>query len=222
MIEGHFESHKDGAPLILFGIPNDDAETTHYAAEIPKLGSLILKHELEGEIKGLKEWPRDQRPPALMPFITFRVMAGLDFLMLGIGLWSLWARWKGTLYQSTWLHRAVIAMGPPGFIAVLAGWYTTEVGRQPWTIYRRLRTADSLSPVSAPAVGASLITFIIVYLRSSCSAQHAERRGGISCRAGLQRDTQDGWCKSVSTGRGSSANDARVHASRRLLGRGRD
>jgi len=162
-MEGHFETHEDGAPLVLFGIPDDEAETTRYAVEIPKLGSLILKHELHGKIEGLKEWPRDQRPPALMPFITFRIMVGLGFLMLGIGLWSLWARWKGTLYQATWLHRSAVLMGASGFIAVLAGWYTTEVGRQPWTVYGHLRTSESLSPVSALAVGASLLTFIVVY-----------------------------------------------------------
>jgi len=162
-MEGHFETHSDGAPLILFGIPDDNAETTRYAIEIPKLGSLILTHELNGEIKGLKEWPKDQRPPALMPFITFRIMVGLGFLMLGIGMLSLWTRWKGTFYKSTLLHRAALWMGPSGFVAVLAGWYTTEVGRQPWTVYGHLRTSHSLSPVSAPAVGASLIAFVIVY-----------------------------------------------------------
>jgi len=163
-MEGHYETHKEGAPLLLFGIPDDEAETTRYAVEIPKLGSLILKHELNGEIKGLKEWPRDDRPPALMPFFTFRIMVGLGLLMLGIGLWSLWARWRGTLYETIWLHRAAVAMGGSGFVAVLAGWYTTEVGRQPWTVYGQLRTAHSLSPVSAPAVGTSLLIFIAVYL----------------------------------------------------------
>lgn len=162
-MEGHYETHTNGAPLILFGIPDDEAETTRYAVEVPKLGSLILKHQLDGEIKGLKEWPRAQRPPALMPFITFRVMVGIGFLMLGLGLWSLWARWKGTLYDSPWLQRSAVVMGGSGFVAVLAGWYTTEVGRQPWTVYGHLRTAESLSPVSAPAVGTSLLIFIAVY-----------------------------------------------------------
>jgi cytochrome d ubiquinol oxidase subunit I len=98
-----------------------------------------------------------------MPFITFRIMVGLGFLMLAFGLWSLWSRWRGTLYISPWLHRAAVAMGPSGFIAVLAGWYTTEVGRQPYTVYGHLRTAESLSPVSAPAVGTSLLIFVVVY-----------------------------------------------------------
>jgi len=161
-MEGHYESH-DGAPLILFGIPDDEAETTHFAIEIPKLGSLILTHELDGRIEGLKAFPKDERPNALIPFFTFRIMVGLGFLMLGVGLWSLWARYRGTLYDNPWLHRAALAMGPSGFVAVLAGWYTTETGRQPFTVYGLLRTSESLSPVDAPAVGASLLAFIVVY-----------------------------------------------------------
>jgi cytochrome d ubiquinol oxidase subunit I len=162
-MEGHYETHTDGAPLILFGIPDDEAETTHWTLEIPKLGSLILTHDLNGEVKGLKEWAREDRPPALLPFFTFRIMVGIGFLMLGIGMWSLWARWKRKLYTSTWLHRAALVMGPSGFVAVLAGWYTTEVGRQPYTVYGLMLTADSLSPVDAPAVGTSLVAFVIVY-----------------------------------------------------------
>jgi cytochrome bd ubiquinol oxidase subunit I len=161
-IEGHYETHR-GAPLILFGIPDDAAETTHFALEIPKLGSLLLGHSLDAEIRGLKDFPKDQRPPAFLPFWTFRIMVGLGILMLITGLWSLWARFRRTLYTSTWLHRASMLMGPSGFVAVLAGWYTTEVGRQPYTVYGLLRTADSLSNVDAEAVGASLLAFIIVY-----------------------------------------------------------
>jgi cytochrome d ubiquinol oxidase subunit I len=161
-IEGHYETHK-GAPLILFGIPDDKAETTHFALEIPKLGSLLLGHSLDAEIKGLKAFPKDQRPPAFLPFWTFRIMVGLGILMLITGLWSLWARFRKTLYTSKWLHRAAMLMGPSGFVAVLAGWYTTEVGRQPYTVYGLLRTSDSLSNVDAEAIGASLIAFIIVY-----------------------------------------------------------
>ncbi|WP_320203241.1 cytochrome ubiquinol oxidase subunit I [Agrobacterium rosae] len=161
-MEGHYETHR-GAPLILFGIPDDEAEVTKYAVEIPRLGSLILTHSLDGEIKGLKEWNKNDRPKALIPFITFRVMVGLGVLMLLVGVWSLWARWRDCLYDNRLLHRASLLMGPSGFVAVLAGWYTTEVGRQPYTVYGLLRTSDSLSPIDAPAVGASLIAFIIVY-----------------------------------------------------------
>ena len=161
-MEGHYETQK-GAPLILFGIPDDKAETTHFAIEIPKLGSLILAHDFDAEIKGLKEWAPEDRPQALIPFFTFRIMVGLGVLMLCLGLWSLWARWRGTVYDSKWLHRAAMLMGPSGFVAVLAGWYTTEVGRQPYTVYGLLRTSDSLSNIDAEAIGASLIAFIIVY-----------------------------------------------------------
>lgn len=161
-MEGHFETYQ-GAPLILFGLPDDRAEATHYAISVPKLGSLILTHDWNGEIRGLKSFPQTERPPALIPFITFRVMVGLGLLMLGLGLWSLWARWRGDFYANQTLHRIAVAMGPSGFIAVLAGWATTEVGRQPYTVYGALRTSESLSNVDAEAIGASLLAFIIVY-----------------------------------------------------------
>ncbi|TQS70958.1 cytochrome ubiquinol oxidase subunit I [Rhodobacteraceae bacterium] len=162
-MEGHYETHPDGAPLILFGIPDDKAEVTRYALEIPKLGSLILRHDPNAEIKGLKAFPREDRPPAMMPFFTFRIMVALGMLMLAIGMWSLWARWRGTLYTNKTLHRAALCMGPSGLIAVLAGWYTTEVGRQPFTIYGLMRTSESISPLAAQSVGTSLIAFICVY-----------------------------------------------------------
>ena len=161
-MEGHFETH-EGAPLILFGWPNEKAERTDYAIEIPKLGSLILTHSLDGKVKGLKEWPVDQRPPVALVFWTFRIMVGIGFAILGLGLWSLYLRWKGTLHENRWMQRAALAMGPAGFIAVLAGWITTESGRQPYTVYGLLRTSDSISPVGAAAVGSSLLAFIVVY-----------------------------------------------------------
>ncbi|MFN3891849.1 MAG: cytochrome ubiquinol oxidase subunit I [Beijerinckiaceae bacterium] len=161
-MEGHYETQR-GAPLILFGVPDDDAEVTRYAVEIPKLGSIILAHDPNAEIRGLKAWPREERPPALLVFFSFRVMVGLGVLMLVIGLWSLLRRAQGRLYSDRKLLRSVVLMGPSGFVAVIAGWIVTEVGRQPYTVYGLLRTADSVSPVAAPAVGASLTAFIIVY-----------------------------------------------------------
>jgi cytochrome d ubiquinol oxidase subunit I len=161
-MEGHYDTQSP-APLILFGLPDDEAEVTRYAVEIPYLGSLILTHSLDGEIKGLKEWPKEDRPKAALIFWTFRIMVAVGFAMLGIGLWAAWARWKGALYDRPWLHRAAVLMGPSGFLAVLCGWITTEVGRQPFTVYGLLRTADSLSPVGAAAVGTSLLAFIAVY-----------------------------------------------------------
>ncbi len=162
-MEGHFDSHPDGAPLILFGIPNQAEKRIDYAIQIPKLSSLILKHHLDAPLAGLDTIPDDEEPPVAIVFWSFRIMVGLGFAMLGLGLWSLVARFKGRLYEAPILHRASIVMGPTGFIAVLAGWITTEVGRQPYTVYGVLRTSDSLSPIDAAAVAASLIGFIIVY-----------------------------------------------------------
>ena len=162
-MEGHYQSHPEGAPLILFGIPDSEAKTVRYAVEIPKFSSLILKHDLDAPLAGLATIPDDQEPPVGMLFWSFRIMVGIGFAMLGIGLWSLWGRVRGRLYEMSWLHRAAVLMGPSGFAAVLAGWITTEVGRQPFVIYGVLRTADAASPLDAPAVAASLIAFILVY-----------------------------------------------------------
>jgi len=161
-MEGHFETRK-GQPLILFGWPDMSAETTRYAVEIPRLGSLILTHDLDGEVKGLKAWPKADRPNAPIIFWTFRAMVGIGVLMIATGLWSLWLRLRGSLFANALFHRAVVVMGPSGFIAVLAGWITTEVGRQPFTVYGMLRTSESVSAIAAPAVGASLLMFILVY-----------------------------------------------------------
>jgi len=162
-MEGHWEAEQRGAPLILFGLPDDAAEETRYRIEIPYLGSMILTHEWDGTVQGLKAWPKDERPPSEIVFWSFRVMVGLGFLIVGLGFWSLAVRLFGHLYEATWLQRAAVAMGPAGFGAVLAGWITTEVGRQPWTVYGQLTTAQSVSPLEAPAVGASLIAFVLVY-----------------------------------------------------------
>jgi cytochrome d ubiquinol oxidase subunit I len=161
-MEGHFETY-DGAPLILFGWPDMAREETRYTIEIPKLGSLILTHDPDGKVRGLKEWPAEDRPNATIVFWSFRIMVGIGFLMAGLGLWSLWLRYRQGLYDSPWFLRAAIAMAPSGFLAVIAGWTTTEVGRQPYTVYGMLRTADSVSPVAAPAVAASLVAFVVVY-----------------------------------------------------------
>ena len=162
-MEGHYDSHPDGAPLILFGIPDPADKEIDHAIEIPKLSSLILKHDLDAPLPGLDTIPDDEEPPVAIVFWSFRVMIALGFAMLGLGAWGLWRRWRGTLFEGRWLPRAAVAMGPAGFIAVLAGWVTTEVGRQPFTVYGLMRTSDSLSPVEAPAVATSLLVFIVVY-----------------------------------------------------------
>jgi cytochrome bd ubiquinol oxidase subunit I len=162
-IEGHFQSHPDGAPLYLFGLPSEAEGKIKYAIEIPRMGSLILEHDLNAPMKGLDTVPRENWPPVPITFWSFRIMVGMGFLMFGLGLFSLWARWRGTLYESRFVHLFAILMGPAGFVAVLAGWITTETGRQPFTVYGLLRTVQSASPLAAPAVGSSLAAFAVVY-----------------------------------------------------------
>jgi len=162
-MEGHYQSHPDGAPLILFGIPNSAENRVDYAIEIPKVSSLILKHDMNAPLLGLDTVPESDRPPVGIVFWAFRIMVGLGFLMALLGAVSLLARARGKLYDWPWLHRFALAMGPSGLVAVLAGWITTEVGRQPWTVHGLMRTAESASPLAAPAVAASLLAFVVVY-----------------------------------------------------------
>ena len=162
-MEGHFTSHPDGAPLILFGLPDQARATVDASIEIPKLSSLILKHGLNEPLAGLDTIPREDWPPVPVVFWSFRVMVGLGTLMVLLGLWALTQRLRDKLFETPWLHRSAVAMAPMGFVAVIAGWITTEVGRQPFTVYGLLRTTESVAPLAAPAVAASLAAFALVY-----------------------------------------------------------
>jgi cytochrome bd ubiquinol oxidase subunit I len=161
-LEGDWEA-QPGQPLILFGMPNMDEERTDWAVEIPHLGALVLTHTWNGAIKGLKDFPPQDRPYAPVVFWAFRIMVGLGLLMAAVGVWGAWLRARNRLYTSIWLRRAMLLLAPSGFIALLAGWTVTEVGRQPFTVYGLLRTADSASPIDTPGVAASLAAFVIVY-----------------------------------------------------------
>jgi cytochrome bd ubiquinol oxidase subunit I len=163
-LEAHWETGKS-VPLILFAFPDPKAETNHYELAIPKLGSLILTHEWDGEVKGLKSFPPEDRPNPIIPFFAFRIMVGIGLLMLALVAASWWLRYRGSLFNSALFLRACIVMAPLGFVAVLACWTTTEVGRQPWTIYGLMRTADSVTPsLTGAAVLASLLAYMTVYL----------------------------------------------------------
>ena len=162
-MEGHFETER-GAPAILFGIPSVEEERTRLAIEVPNLASLYLTHDWNGEVRGLKAFPRDTWPTNVpLVFFAFRTMVGLGMLMIALGAVGLVMRWRGRLYDTPLLLRAAVAMGPAGLIAVTCGWITTEAGRQPFTVYGLLRTADSVAPIAAPAVAASLAAFAVVY-----------------------------------------------------------
>lgn len=162
-MEGHYQSYPHGAPLILFGIPNSAAQRVDLAVEIPKGSSLILKHDLNAPLAGLDTVSQADHPSVGIVFWAFRIMVGLGLLMAALGLWSLLARWRRRLYDWPALHRAAVILGPAGFVAVIAGWVVTEAGRQPFTVYGLLRTANSVSPLAAPAVATSLIAFVIIY-----------------------------------------------------------
>ena len=161
-MEGHWE-RQTSAPLILFALPDEVAEENRYEIGIPGLSALILTHEWDGETPGLKDVPKEDRPPVAIVFWSFRIMVAIGMLMALVGAVSLYLRWRGTLYDARLFQRLALLMGPAGFIAVLAGWVTTEVGRQPYTVYGLLRTAESVAPIDAPAVAASLLAFIVVY-----------------------------------------------------------
>ena len=159
-MEGIWETQQ-GVPAVLFAIPDQATQSNKYEIAIPKLASFYLTHDWNGEVKGIKDFA--EHPPVGPVFWAFRIMVGVGMLMLILGLWSGLARLKGHLFDWPWLHRAAVAMGPAGFLAVLCGWITTEVGRQPYTVYGLLRTADSVSGLRADAVGYSLMAFVIVY-----------------------------------------------------------
>jgi len=161
-IEGNW-STRGRAPEILFGIPNMTAERTDYAVELPVLGSLILTHSLDGRVPGLKDFAPKDRPYSPALFFSFRIMVGLGMLMLALGLLGFVMRLRGSLYTHVWLHRFALSMAPAGFLALLCGWVTTEVGRQPYTVYGVLRTVDSVSPIALPGIATSMVLFVIVY-----------------------------------------------------------
>lgn len=163
-IEGHWENEPgEATPLILFGMPDMDAEETKYKIEIPYLGSMILTHSLEKQVPALKEFPKEDRPNSLIVFWSFRIMVGLGMLMILVGVWGTWLRYKKKLYESNAFLRLTFLMAPSGLIAILAGWFTTEVGRQPWVVYGIQRTRDAVSAHGEMHMSISLLIFLVVY-----------------------------------------------------------
>ncbi|HTZ78285.1 MAG TPA: cytochrome ubiquinol oxidase subunit I [Stellaceae bacterium] len=163
-MEGRWETVSP-APLTLFAIPHQHQARNTDAVEIPDLGSLILTHSWSGEVKGLKDWPADQWPPVWPVFFAFRIMVGIAFIMLGVIALGCWLFIRRRLFETRWFLRLCEWTAPLGFVAVLAGWTTTEVGRQPWTVYGLMRTAQSVSPsLTGRDVLVSLFAYMAVYL----------------------------------------------------------
>ena len=163
-IEGHWENRPgEATPLLLFGLPDMEQERTRYGLEIPALGSLILTHSLHKQVPALKDFPKEDRPYSPAVFWSFRIMVGMGVLMIALGICSAWLRYRRRLYHSRPFQWFALCMGPAGLIALVAGWVTTEMGRQPWVISGLLRTPAAVSLHSTLQMAISLLVFIVVY-----------------------------------------------------------
>ena len=162
-MEGIWPEREAGAPLLLFAIPDQQAEKNHFEIGIPKLASLILTHDMDGELMGLKAVPANERPNVAVVFFSFRIMVGIGLLMILVAVAGTYLRWRGTLYHSRGFLTLCSYLAPSGIIAVLAGWYVVEVGRQPWLVQGLVRTIDVVSPLPPQRVMLSLTLFVITY-----------------------------------------------------------
>jgi cytochrome d ubiquinol oxidase subunit I len=162
-MEGIWQTQR-GAPVTVFGLPDEAARETRFAIEVPKLASLVLTHELDGEVKGLGAFA-GQHPPVAPVFFGFRLMVGVGLLMLAVSWVGWWQLRPGSRRPepSPLLTRALVAMAFSGWVAVLAGWYTTEIGRQPWLVYGVLTTAQAAGPVPAPTIALTLAVYVAMY-----------------------------------------------------------
>jgi cytochrome d ubiquinol oxidase subunit I len=161
-MEGWWQT-RAGQPSLLFALPDQEGERNRFEVGIPRFGSFIVAGDFDAELHGLDAFAPEDRPPVAWVFWGFRVMVGLGMAMIGMGLWGAFLWWRRGLEKSRLYQVAAFAMAPAGFIAVLAGWISAEVGRQPWIVYGVLRTADAVSPVSGGQVGSSLLVFVIAY-----------------------------------------------------------
>ncbi|HSV04795.1 MAG TPA: cytochrome ubiquinol oxidase subunit I [Phenylobacterium sp.] len=161
-IEAFWESRSE-QPFHIAAWPDRAQEMNHLTVEVPELGSWIAAGDAHAFIRGLKSFPRDDRPPVFIVFWAFRIMVGLGLLMIALGFWGGYLTSRGAPERHRLFLRACVLMGPAGFISVIAGWVVAEVGRQPYTIYGVLRTAQSASPVTAAEVSLSLLAFLVIY-----------------------------------------------------------
>jgi cytochrome d ubiquinol oxidase subunit I len=161
-IEARWET-ESRVPINVIAWPNQKEAKNEYAVEIPLLGSIILTHSLDGTVQGLKDVPPSERPPVAPVFFAFRIMVGCGMILLITAMTGLYLRWRGRLFTTRWYQIVCMGCIPLGFIATLAGWVVTEVGRQPYVVYGHLRTSDAVSPIATGAVGSSIAIAFILY-----------------------------------------------------------
>ena len=161
-MEAHWDGSKPG-DLVLFAWPNEKEERNDFEIAVPGMASFIITHSTEGLFKGLKDFKPEDRPPVKPVFFAFRAMVGIGIIMIGIGLVGAFLWWRKTLFETKWYLQWVQYSWPLGFVAILAGWWVTETGRQPWGATGILRTADAVSPVEFGAVLTTLILFVLIY-----------------------------------------------------------
>jgi cytochrome d ubiquinol oxidase subunit I len=162
-MEGHWRDEGPAA-LVLFGVPDQEAETNHFEIAIPRLGSVVLTHSTTGRVPALKDVPPEDRPPVANVFYAFRIMVGIGLLLIALGLVGAYLWWRKRVFETRWYLRFAGYLWPAGFIAIVSGWVVTECGRQPYVAYGILRTANAVSPVGASTVWTSLVAFAVVYL----------------------------------------------------------
>lgn len=172
-MEAVFETER-GAPLLVGGIPDAATGEVRWAIRIPKMLSVLAYGSPDAEVRGLDDFPADERPNVLITHLAFQVMVACGFALIGLGIWFWWARWRRPQAQGRWLLRAVVAGSPLGFLALQAGWIVTEVGRQPWVVYGVMRTADGVTPVRE--VPATLFGFSVLYLALGIALTYLLRR----------------------------------------------
>ncbi len=161
-IEAHWDGTKP-ADLVLFAWPDSETESNRAEISIPNAGSLLITHDANGLFPGLKDFKPEDRPPVAPVFFMFRLMVGIGMVMIAVGVIGAFLWWRKRLFDATWFLKPVRFVWPLGFIAILAGWMVTEIGRQPWVAYGILRTVDARSPIAASTVALSLAMFIVVY-----------------------------------------------------------
>ena len=158
-MEGIWETQRE-VPAVLFAIPDEKTQSNHFEIAIPKLASLYLTHTWDGEVKGLKELGRDHPPVAA---VFFALMVGVGLLMLFVSWSAAFMFWRNTALKE-WVIKAVYGMTFSGWLAMVAGWYVTEVGRQPWLVFGLLRTDDAASLITSGNIELTLVTYLLLYL----------------------------------------------------------